>query len=474
MRKLSAIKGSIQLQPHQERFVEKARQSSGLIANHGLGSGKTLSSLAVAEERGGKTLVVAPASLIPNYHKEISKFVTPDRRKDYEVISYAALRARPEEYAALRPKTLILDEIHRARNAGKTREAVKLVRRSAGKAIGLTGSLAANELADAPRLVSLVAGTPVMSTEEFKRQHIKRTKRYGKGLKYFLSPATEETTVVRLPELHKKLGPYVDRFTGSEEYRQHTPTVADEVVPVTMTKQQQRLYKALLRENPGLASKVKKNLPPSRSDLRRMGAFMTGLRMVSNSPAAFDVTMSAEDSPKANAVADRVLEALKNNPDHRAVVYSNFVDSGIMPVKDRLEAQGVRTLQFTGGEPKKVRSEAVRAYNAGEVPVLLLSPAGGEGLDLRGTRAVHLMEDHWNPERAAQAIGRAARYKSHSHLPEGDRNVLVHRYHAVPEKTLAQRLLRRNRDSSADEWIYNRQKEKDRLNKQLLSAFNNE
>jgi superfamily II DNA or RNA helicase len=55
--------------------------------------------------------------------------------------------------------------------------------------------------------------------------------------------------------------------------------------------------------------------------------------------------------------------------------------------------------------------ENVRRFNAGEVPVLVSTEAGGEGLNLH--RACHVMVNYdlpWNPSRLVQRIGRLYRY----------------------------------------------------------------
>lgn len=53
-------------------------------------------------------------------------------------------------------------------------------------------------------------------------------------------------------------------------------------------------------------------------------------------------------------------------------------------------------------------------YNEGATRVLLLSAAGGEGLDLKETDEVHVMEPHWNDPVVQQVIGRAVRFRSHA------------------------------------------------------------
>jgi hypothetical protein len=55
--------------------------------------------------------------------------------------------------------------------------------------------------------------------------------------------------------------------------------------------------------------------------------------------------------------------------------------------------------------------------NLGEIiKVLMITASGSEGINLRNTRYVHLMEPYWHPVRLEQVIGRARRICSHKNL----------------------------------------------------------
>jgi hypothetical protein len=67
--------------------------------------------------------------------------------------------------------------------------------------------------------------------------------------------------------------------------------------------------------------------------------------------------------------------------------------------------------------------------NMGEiVKVLMITSAGSEGINLRNTRYVHIMEPYWHPVRIEQVIGRARRICSHQGLEEQYRTVEVFIY----------------------------------------------
>jgi hypothetical protein len=67
--------------------------------------------------------------------------------------------------------------------------------------------------------------------------------------------------------------------------------------------------------------------------------------------------------------------------------------------------------------------------NMGEViKVFMITSSGSEGINLRNTRYVHIMEPYWHPVRTEQVIGRARRICSHKDLPNALQTVEVFLY----------------------------------------------
>ena len=70
-----------------------------------------------------------------------------------------------------------------------------------------------------------------------------------------------------------------------------------------------------------------------------------------------------------------------------------------------------------------------RNNNMGEViKVFMITSSGSEGINLRNTRFVHIMEPYWHPVRLEQVIGRARRICSHKDLPKALQTVEVYVY----------------------------------------------
>ena len=70
-----------------------------------------------------------------------------------------------------------------------------------------------------------------------------------------------------------------------------------------------------------------------------------------------------------------------------------------------------------------------RNNNMGEViKIFMITSSGSEGINLRNTRYVHLMDPYWHPVRSEQVIGRARRICSHKDLPVALQTVEVFVY----------------------------------------------
>ena len=62
------------------------------------------------------------------------------------------------------------------------------------------------------------------------------------------------------------------------------------------------------------------------------------------------------------------------------------------------------------------------------IKVLMITSSGSEGINLRNTRYVHIVEPYWHPVRSEQVIGRARRICSHKDLPKNLQTVEVFVY----------------------------------------------
>ena len=80
----------------------------------------------------------------------------------------------------------------------------------------------------------------------------------------------------------------------------------------------------------------------------------------------------------------------------------------------------------------KFREENIENNHMGDaIKLLMITSSGAEGINLKNTRFVHIVEPYWNMVRPQQVIGRARRICSHQDLPEELRTVKVYLYMSV-------------------------------------------
>ncbi len=449
-----------ELQPHQQRVVDRLGQADqpGIVAVHGLGSGKSLTAIAAQEALKMPSQVVAPAALLGNYQKEMNKHIS-GRGQPTELTSMQNMAAKGVPPSK---RMLIIDEAHRARDpSSATFQTLK--NNTAEKRLLLTGSPFYNHPSDIAPLINLAADQKILPYEkdDFSRRYItEKTVQPGFWDKY-VHGATPGT----VPMLHEKMAPelkahfakWVDYHPGNTGAGAGFPEVTHKDVHVPMSSKQLDVYDTLMDKAPAwVASKVKRGLPPSKQESQQLNAFLGAARQAGNSTAPFTPGIGPEE-PKIQAAFESLQKTLQDNPRAKAVTYSNYLDAGINPFKQRLTAAGIPFGEFTGEMDHGKRNQLVQDYNAGKIRSLLLSSAGGEGLDLKGTRLLQILDPHWNNEKIKQVEGRGARYMSHADLPPEEQKLLVERYLSTrPQGVLSRisnKLTGRKPDKSVDEYL---------------------
>lgn len=442
----------------------------------------TLTSIAAGDQLDQPIDAVVPASLVPNYDKEFVKHLG-SRPRGARIRSYEkAVRDGDVAQDGL----AVMDEAHRARNTGTgiSQVIAKQVANAKYRLL-LTGTPVYNQPYDLAPLLNTAAGRKVLPDDPalFKQTFIgteHNTAPLWEQLKGKLLGHNIETearpTLINRDRLIQAARGYVDVHQGGGE---GFPTRIDEDHHVDMGDEQLRMYKYHEGTMPWyLKAKIRAGLPMDKQESKELNAFQGALRQVSNTPRAYLPQMTDEEedahTPKIQKMVSHLKDMHAKDPNFRGIVYSNYLQSGLHPMSRALTKAGINHHVFTGEINPKARKTMVEDYNAGRVPVLLLSGAGSEGLDLKGTKAIQLMEPHWNESRIAQVIGRGIRYKSHEHLPEEERKVKVMRYYSAFPKDLDDRmsgLIGMKPKSSIEQYLKSMADEKGRISKQISGAL---
>lgn len=461
----------IQLQEHQQRIADRvSSEDPRMLVYHGLGSGKSLSALAAAEAAKKKYQedygIVVPASLRGNFQKEVQKFT---RNSNPEIMSYTGLGLGKKFQQ--QPDTVIMDEAHRLRNPdAASSRAAQQVAQNAKRLLLLTGSPVTNSPADLAGLLTMLENKQI-SPEEFEKRYVGYQKVSPGWFNWLRGIKPGEKPYVKNEQELRGL------LQGKVDYQpSKTPegvNVNEEVVRVPLSAEQQKIQKAIRTKiPPGFLWKLDQEFPLSRDELAKLNSFLTGLRQVSLSTQPFradkDPGKAFGQSSKLQTAMKNLQQVLDSDPRKKAIIYSNFIDSGLKPYSAALEKAKIPHGIFHGSIPVKQRLQALKDYNEGKLRALLLGPAAAEGISTKGTSLIQLLDPHWHESRSQQARGRGLRFDSHAGLPEELKNVAVQRYlSSSQDPSWLGKLLGYQRERTGDEILEKLTADKEQLNEEF-------
>lgn len=493
------IRGDVVAQPHQVDFAKaftRLAPQGGIIAAHGTGTGKTFGAIKAFEEAKGmgqvsRALVLTPSGLRNNFlDKGISRFTTSkgvilqrpqplSEDTEYAIVSYDAFRRRPQEFIdAVKPDTLIADEVHRATNTdSKTNHSLRVARQQIPKFMGLTASVVQNNPEEIVPLLELAEGgkSPVGTKSNFHKTYVSRKVSKNKGI---FGGKTYESELVRTAMLKARIGGavhYVEDLDASQK-----PVEVDSEIQVPMSDDQVRQYHESMRGlDPVVLNKIRAGIPIDKpKELQHVFTRLLRARQVSNSlNTVMPITpaQAAEKTPKIKKILDDTAGHIKDTKDGQVVLYTNFVHGGVDALAEGLKARGVPFGIFAGrgvdGVTEESRQKAVNDYLEGKNRAIIITGAGAEGLSLGNTTLVQLVDGHYNPERINQAKARGIRSGGLAHRPLKDRKVEVRRYVSTLPKTFWQTLTFSSPEKSVEQFVYSTANRKVALNKQLRQVL---
>ena len=130
---------------------------------------------------------------------------------------------------------------------------------------------------------------------------------------------------------------------------------------------------------------------------------------------------SRVDHPKLRQVAVLLRQQLKEKPDARIIVFTNYRDTSEALVEALRQVEGVRPARFVGqasrsesdrGMSQKRQVELVEEFKAGTFNVLVATSVAEEGLDIPQTDLVVFYEPVASEIRAIQRRGRTGRKRA--------------------------------------------------------------
>lgn len=484
----------------------------GILLYHSVGSGKTLTSISIAEEfrnLGKDLIIISSKSLQANYKKEINKynkminanlsdeeidsiinqykFVTSNSKNMISSLDdklFNILNKYKDNKISLENKVIIIDEAHNLFNSivnGSkiANEFYDLIMNTKNiKLLFLTGTPIINnpfEIAVAfNMLYGKIQSHEIVKDKKNKPYYTILPEYYTDFQKYFID--ISNNTIKNENKFQNRIfglvSYYGDMYTElidtitndikknkSKEYYPDRLPIKIEIIEMSLIQNVEyaKARDIEKKENTRFGgfnisnSQYENIYALGGSIVKEKNQISTSYRIKSRQlsniyiPSTQDLTLYNFEKYSPKIV--QIFNNIKNNHKNQiSLVYSNFIESGLIPFSKYLELNGysdynndngnnkLKYAIFSGQQTAEERENIIKIVNSSDnikgenITILLISKSGAEGLDLKNVRSVHIMEPYWNYSLIEQIIARAVRYKSHELLKKEDQNVQTYIY----------------------------------------------
>ena len=372
----------------------------GILADE-MGLGKTLQTITfLLSEKGKKSVIVTPTSLIYNWKSEFEKFApnlnikiihgnkeervfTKEYINEYDVLltTYGTLRNDYNLYEDINFDYCIIDEAQNIKNSlSQSSEVVKKL--NAKVKFALTGTPIENNLMELWSLFDYIMPGYLYSKKKFQDKFIKNEK--------------------GIIELKKYIKPFILRRLKNDVMSE-LPDKIEKRYVVEMTKEQKKVYKTYIDD---IKNKMKEK--DLIKDKITIFSYLTKLRQLALDPGIL-VDGYIGGSGKIDVTVDLINEFINNN--HKILLFSQFT-SVLDSIKTIFDAEGIEYFYLDGSTKASERVSLVNEFNnSNKVKVFLISlKAGGTGLNLTSADVVIHFDPWWNPAIEDQATDRAHRF----------------------------------------------------------------
>mgnify|MGYP005989871067 CR=1 FL=1 len=388
---------------------------NGVLADD-MGLGKTVQSLAhlASEVESGATkglpsLVVAPTSVVGNWMAESKKFTPnlkilelqgPDRKQwfdrfeEFDVVytSYALINRDIDALRAQPWHLVILDEAQHIKNA-TSQVSRKVCELEARHRLCLSGTPVENHLGELWALYRFLMPGYLGNKEVFRKQFQTPIERHDDGL-------SRES-------LARRVRPLILRRTKDEVVTE-LPPKTEILHQIKLNKKQVNHYESV---RVAMDSKVRDAIA-AKGEARSQIIFLEALlklRQICCDPRLLEKEADvgkAIESAKFEFLIKELLPTLIED-GRRILLFSQFTRM-LGFIEEGVKELGIPYLKLTGRS--RNRGDLVERFQAGEVPIFLISlKAGGTGLNLTEADTVIHYDPWWNPAAENQATDRAHR-----------------------------------------------------------------
>ena len=366
----------------------------GILADE-MGLGKTIQIIAfLLSQKGKKSIVITPTSLIYNWRDEFNKFapslnvgiIHADKKsrsvmmeKEFDVIvtTYGLIKNDYEYYKEKEFDFCIIDEAQNIKNSkAQNTKYVKAIKASCR--IALSGTPMENNLMELWSIFDYIMPGYLLSEAKFKEKYLKED---------------------MYDELKELIKPFILRRL-KKDVIDELPDKIEKKFMVEMEKNQKAVYQSYIKE-------VRQKLYSGEDNKITVFSYLTKLRQL-----CLDPSLILDDyvgrSAKIEASLNILNMAIAEN--RKVLIFSQFT-SVLQKLGDELSEKNIGYLYLDGSTKANKRVEMVKEFNESEeLKIFLISlKAGGTGLNLTSSDLVLHFDPWWNPAIEDQATDRAHR-----------------------------------------------------------------
>ena len=380
------------LYEHQPAAVDFIHATNGnCILADDMGVGKTLEALWYAKEAGLKTiLIVAPASVVYKWKNEVSTWLEREAEvvqsvakgvpnSDILIVSYDLLWRLANVFEERKFDLAIADESHMIKSKdAKRSEAFRRIH--SDKKLFLSGTPFLNRPKELFNILNMIDPGEWSSWYAYASRYCDGHHEYFGSKKVFIAngSSNEEELKTRVSSL------MIRRTKG--EVAKYLPELTRIVVPVDITNKVEynrarKDLKAWLLEHgkDGLVTALTK---------------LTHLRMLVG-------------SGKVKSAVELALRALDSNPQRKVVLYAHHRDV-VKALFPEFKDYGVQTIR--GEDSQAERARTIEQFQNKINPrVLIITSAGGMGIDLYRADTIIFVEREWSASLEEQIESRLHR-----------------------------------------------------------------
>lgn len=488
-REKSSGSGKITLLEHQLLpidYLRKHPEIRGILVNHYMGTGKTYLGIGFAQAFPDHPIIIlAPRFLESHWHNQLQEYGVKNPQR-FMFVSYEDA-PKKLRHMDLSRHILLADEAHnlikKMRGSDPRTNDIYtelyLNLRQAYKILALTGTPIYSDESDLAFMINLVSGENLMpfNQETFRLAYtkIKPTRQFFRGyltesnlistlsgfilgnffvgllgpigfavgipigiltpviINASLSPTTFKLRELNVEKMLPIMNKYISYFRFDESKFKDFPAQDFEIKEVSYNRYQYSFFLHLVEGDLPVQElqRLLKNDAVKKSDemvnitstqiQEHLYSIVGSGRDIGNFEF-FDKEGKLVEPPKFV----QIYKAMQQNPEP-TVIYSSYYQTGILAFEAFLKRQGFKE-PYSIIEPNLSVFEVnriVSAYNNGDIKLLLLHPDVTEGISLKGTQYLHILEPMLNATVLEQVIGRTRRFQSHSHLPKEKQVVKV-------------------------------------------------